>query len=596
MPAVVSMPQPVCLIENHGSNLVVNKDSVKILSEISEPVVVVAIVGKYRTGKSFLMNRLVGCNSGFPLGSSIQSKTKGIWMWCVPHPQKPGHVLVLLDTEGLGDVEKGDSKNDTWIFSLTVLLSSALVFNSMGTIDQQAIEQLHYVTELTEMIKLKSIATKDETAEYKKFFPSFTWCVRDFTLVLERDGKEITEDEYLMMSLELKQGENAQNYNLPRKCIRNFFHSHKCYVFDRPTSTKNLHRLDELRENELEEEFVEQAARFNGHIIKSSGVKTLTGGITVTGKMLGNLTTLYVDTIQSGSVPCMENAVLALAEIENTGALQYALSNYECGMNKNVPKFPTVSEQEFLTMHRKCEQEAIKVFMRRSLNDKAQKYEQKLKNQINKKRKEFVKRNEDASIDVCNKLLKELSLTIQNGLMQGRYSRPGGHKLYLEDKLQFLNKFNRMPGKGVKSLEALENFMQENKNIEATILQAEEKITQAERRLAASHIQAMQSQCQRQFVEKQNRDLQQSMDHRSATHQQHINSLTERMEQERRRRMQENESMIRQKLQAQQSTLNSSHQQSVDELLRTIQELQRQNSQRRQSGGGGGGGNGCIVC
>ena len=27
-------------------------------------------------------------------------------MLCVPHPQKPGHTLVLLDTEGLGDVEK----------------------------------------------------------------------------------------------------------------------------------------------------------------------------------------------------------------------------------------------------------------------------------------------------------------------------------------------------------------------------------------------------------------------------------------------------------------------------------------------------------
>ena len=36
----------------------------------------------------------------------MQSHTKGIWMWCVPHPQKPDHTLVLLDTEGLGDVEK----------------------------------------------------------------------------------------------------------------------------------------------------------------------------------------------------------------------------------------------------------------------------------------------------------------------------------------------------------------------------------------------------------------------------------------------------------------------------------------------------------
>ncbi|KAG9468409.1 hypothetical protein GDO78_022794, partial [Eleutherodactylus coqui] len=450
MPAALSMLLPVCLIENDGSNLVVNEEAKKFLAGISEPVIVVAIVGKYRTGKSFLMNRLAGSNSGFPLGSSIQSKTKGIWMWCVPHPQKPGHVLVLLDTEGLGDVEKGDSKNDTWIFSLTVLLSSALVFNSMGTIDQQAIEQLHYVTELTEVIKLKSADTKEETAEYKKYFPSFTWCVRDFTLVLERDGKEITEDEYLRMSLELKPGETFQNFNLPRECIRNFFHSHKCFVFDRPSSTKNLHRLDELKESELEEEFVEQAARFYDHVMKSCNVKMLTGEIPVTGKMLGNLTSLYVDTIQSGSIPCMENAVLALTEIENTRALQDALSNYECGMNRHVPSFPTLTEQEFLNMHTKCLSGAIKVFMSHSLNDKDQKYLEELKNQIHKKKEEFMKINEDKSREVCKDVLQNLTLTIQNGLMLGRYSRCGGHKLFIMDKLQFLERYNRMPGKGVK--------------------------------------------------------------------------------------------------------------------------------------------------
>jgi len=32
--------------------------------------------------------------------------TKGIWVWCVPHPDKANTCLALLDTEGLGDVEK----------------------------------------------------------------------------------------------------------------------------------------------------------------------------------------------------------------------------------------------------------------------------------------------------------------------------------------------------------------------------------------------------------------------------------------------------------------------------------------------------------
>ena len=45
-------------------------------------------------------------DAGFALGSTVQSKTKGIWIWVRDHPLDPDCYLVLLDTEGLGDVEK----------------------------------------------------------------------------------------------------------------------------------------------------------------------------------------------------------------------------------------------------------------------------------------------------------------------------------------------------------------------------------------------------------------------------------------------------------------------------------------------------------
>lgn len=106
MASIPSMVAPICLVENSNEQLSVNQEALQILDQISQPVVVVAIVGLYRTGKSYLMNRLVGQNHGFPLGSTVQSETKGIWMWCVPHPSKTDCTLVLLDTEGLGDVGK----------------------------------------------------------------------------------------------------------------------------------------------------------------------------------------------------------------------------------------------------------------------------------------------------------------------------------------------------------------------------------------------------------------------------------------------------------------------------------------------------------
>ena len=40
------------------------------------------------------------------MGDTIESKTKGIWAWCRVHPERKNEVLLLLDTEGLGDVDK----------------------------------------------------------------------------------------------------------------------------------------------------------------------------------------------------------------------------------------------------------------------------------------------------------------------------------------------------------------------------------------------------------------------------------------------------------------------------------------------------------
>ena len=58
------MMDPICLVENDNEILSVNQKALQILEKISQPVVVVAIVGLYRTGKSYLMNRLAGQNHG----------------------------------------------------------------------------------------------------------------------------------------------------------------------------------------------------------------------------------------------------------------------------------------------------------------------------------------------------------------------------------------------------------------------------------------------------------------------------------------------------------------------------------------------------
>ena len=66
-----------------------------------------------------------------------------------------------------------------------------------------------YVTELSDRIRAKSSPDAngiEDSADFVSFFPDFVWTLRDFSLELEADGLPITADEYLEISLKLKQG------------------------------------------------------------------------------------------------------------------------------------------------------------------------------------------------------------------------------------------------------------------------------------------------------------------------------------------------------------------------------------------------------
>ncbi|XP_074021303.1 guanylate-binding protein 1-like [Numenius arquata] len=490
MASEIHMPAPICLIENSPRNgLVFQQEALQVLSEITQPVVVVAITGLYRTGKSYLMNRLARQRKGFSLGSGVQSHTKGIWMWCVPHPCKPGHTLVLLDTEGLGDVEKGDTKNDTWIFVLTVLLSSTLIYNSRGTIDQQAMDQLHYVMKLTEQVKLKaapgqSEEEQEDSEKVAPFFPAFVWTVRDFTLQLEVDGKEISEDEYLETALKLKDGSSSeiQGYNQPRECIRQFFRDRKCFVFDQPAHKRDLVRLEELQDDEIDPEFQQQVEKFCSHIWEKSPPKTIPGGRILTGTLLGKLAETYVETIQSGAVPCLESAVLALAKIENAAAVKEAVTLYRDLMEQQA-KLPTETVQELLDLHSQCERETLELFQKRVFEDDICSFQADLTHQVEEIKDKFLRDNEQASRDKCEAALRDLFQYMDRKLSGGVYSVPGGYELFKGDQQALVEKYEEVPGKGVMADAVLQEFLQSREALGKNILNIDLALAEKDKEL-----------------------------------------------------------------------------------------------------------------
>ncbi|KAK1339834.1 hypothetical protein QTO34_018391 [Cnephaeus nilssonii] len=578
MASDIQMPGPVCLIENTNTQLVVNPEALKILSAITQPVVVVAIVGLYRTGKSYLMNKLAGQKNGFSMSSKVQSHTKGIWMWCVHHPEKPNYTLVLLDTKGLGDEEKGDNQNDSWIFALAILLSSTFVYNSMGAINQQVMDELHlllsYVTELTDKIRAKSSPDAnefDDSADFVSFFPDFVCTLRDFSLEFEvLGGQPISADEYLQNLLKLKQGTSSKDnkFNLPGLCIRKFFPKKKCFIFDQPTHRKKLGQLETMHDDELDPKFVQQAADFCSYIFTNSKVKSLSGGIQVNGPWLETLVLTYVDAISSGDLPCVENAILALAQIENSAAVQKAIAHYDQQMGEKV-ELPTETLQELLDLHTASEKEAFEVFMKNSFKDVDHLFQKKLAIENSAAVQKAVA-HYDRQMGSINANIK-LAISAMNFTPKEK-----GISVERQDQEEGCG-----PAE-VPSEEVLQTYLRSKESEIDAILQTDQTLTKREKLNEVQRVKAESAEAAAKMLEEMQKKNEQMMEEEEKSYQEHVKQLTEKMEQERAQLMAEQERALALKLQEHALLLKEGFQNESTQLQKEIENLKNNRARKKK--------------
>ncbi len=143
---VIKAPQR--LVSTDENDLKVNPYVLKEPTYLRKPLVIVAIAGPCKTGKSWLLNLLADSQSGnhtfsseqdssscrhcftrfaccgivhgrvlfsqtgFAMRLGLQSKTTGIWIWVRNHPRMKGAYLVLLNMKSLGGIEKVTDKDD----------------------------------------------------------------------------------------------------------------------------------------------------------------------------------------------------------------------------------------------------------------------------------------------------------------------------------------------------------------------------------------------------------------------------------------------------------------------------------------------------
>ncbi|KAH7488052.1 Guanylate-binding protein 1 [Phytophthora ramorum] len=393
------MTAPVCLIEGGADGLRVTEQGVSLLESLNEPVAIVCLAGQYRTGKSFFLNQLAshrddlpwtnsdniaianghssnGKAGGFRVGPTTESCTRGIWLWAPqPSVRNPaGQLVLFLDTEGMASTDN-DESYDAKIFSLGLLLSSLFVFNTMGVIDEGAIDRLYLVSELTKHVCVSahpstapssnstfgSAGTStaesalsgdklEESRELAPHFPPFVWLLRDFLLDMQIDGNALTANEYLEKALDARDVSTTASEstrtrqverNRTRASIRVLFGRRECLTLVRPvTDERDLRRAAELSDTELRPEFVDQMSTVRRRLLSSVAAKELLGKV-LNGPQVAQLVRCYTDTMNSGAVPDINAAWEYVSDATCQAALAGAIELYDTLMDATSGKKPS---------------------------------------------------------------------------------------------------------------------------------------------------------------------------------------------------------------------------------------------------------------
>ena len=328
---------PIKLID-FSKGFQINEEALDFLRSIKEEIIIVSVIGKARTGKSYLMNLLldlIGKGNGFQVASSLQSCTKGIWLWGTPKNSLNGKAkIVFLDSEGTSSIDKSTKTYDSRIFALVVLISSLFLYNTYSNIDEHGINELSLAAHLSNAITTNSNIDKDELLT--ELSPKFIWIIRDFTLekIHPETGEEISSKEYLELCLKNKRcGKGCNDNNVIRQNIIKFFPERDCVTLIRPVDSEDdLKKLNMIPYNNLKPEFKMEFKILKDKIFKEALPKKLNGK-KLTGPALATLIEEFVKVINSGKIPNINNTWDSVIEKDIADAFYKSYELFKVNLN-----------------------------------------------------------------------------------------------------------------------------------------------------------------------------------------------------------------------------------------------------------------------
>ncbi|XP_065861045.1 LOW QUALITY PROTEIN: uncharacterized protein [Euphorbia lathyris] len=391
------------------------------IRRITTPVAAVAVIGPYRSGKSFLLNQLLSlsCYEGFGVGHMRDTKTKGIWVWGSPIEVEIDGVrtsVFYLDTEGFESVGKSNVYDDR-IFALATVLSSVLIYNLPETIREADISRLSFAVELAEEfygrlgvlcseltvifnrtlfrgLAVKHLMENRVKGQDVAFEPAkLLWLIqRDFL-----QGKSVQEmvHEALLRVPNNDGNKNIDQVNQIRESLAVMGDNSTAFSLPQPHIQRT--KLCDLKDAELDPLYVERREQLKELVASIIRPKIVTGKH-LNGKEFVAFLEQILEALNKGEIP----STGSLVEVFNKGILERCMKLYSEAMAKvGLP----LSEQSLQDAHQRSRGKAMTAFDEQHFGrHHAKRSAAQLDEEMEKVYKNFILANEYRSAKLCEAL------------------------------------------------------------------------------------------------------------------------------------------------------------------------------------------------
>ncbi|KAE8619374.1 hypothetical protein XENTR_v10009740 [Xenopus tropicalis] len=242
------------------------------------PVYLLSVVGEKRTGKSFLMNYIIRAlrnqvkGNIFSLGEENETltgfewkpgtlgTTKGVWIWSKPFfLERNGKKMALfvMDSEGLMDIGN-DRNTSTKLFLSCVLLSTHLIFNVKGVLDEREVDYL-------EIYMHQAVQRAEQNKQYLDIV------VRDWNDHEACDSKHAAS--YLKQQVEILRNRDISPAVL--KALES--DNTKCFLMPHPGKKISKSKTGVVKD--MDEDFKESLTMYLKNLVERPKNPTLTGAL-----------------------------------------------------------------------------------------------------------------------------------------------------------------------------------------------------------------------------------------------------------------------------------------------------------------------------